>query len=497
MGWSGTFASLEDGGAKCAFYLHEARWLRFSDILALFPTKLNKQDVLDQLRAPCIEDKNALQAAVDADNVALLQEMVNFGLHTRQDWEMLLAIGTKGKVARFIRASQAVLMAVYEGHVKSLRRIFMSEPYVTPNVRFDKSPIGVRMPLHWATRKYRADIVRILLDHGADVNAEGSFGDTALHVASDRGFDNLVSLFLERHANPNAQNKQGLTPLHMAAEKGCVACAEFLLHSGSDSRVPDEHGNPALFYAVGAGNIDIARLLSRDSSFVTTFGLTALHIAAENGQDAIARLLIDGGADVNAMIKGTHETPLHFAVSEGHIAVVAVLLQNGADTEIQDSNGVTVLLDGVIRDRATIVRMLLDAGANANSKNNLGQTALMLAALKGNMDIARDLLSRQATLVDEQDLEGNSAFHYLPRGSQVAMVDLLHSKQSDINRQNAAGNTPLHYAASEGYVPVIDAMMKKGAAILSNAQEKTPMDFALEHVRTAAFKRLQGEETLL
>ena len=154
------------------------------------------------------------------------------------------------------------------------------------------------------------DLQRIeqLLNEGADINAAGPFG-TALHWAALNGHSNVVKVLAERGADLNAVSKSLGTPLHAAARRDHANVARALVEAGADieSRSPTEDFTP-------------------------------LHQASFEGHVATALVLIEAGADVNAVSQLDPSTlwgmgkasVLHLAKRHGHPDIVAALIAAGA-----------------------------------------------------------------------------------------------------------------------------------------------------------------------
>lgn len=146
----------------------------------------------------------------------------------------------------------------------------------------------------------QTEILRLLLEYKADVNARGKWGGTALTEAASAYDERLdvVQLLLDHGADVNLAEEPGMTPLMHAVSRRRKAIAEALLAAGA---------------AVN-----------------TTAGPTnALQIAASGNDLAFVRLLITHGADVNAQtIDG--ETALHCAKVRGHWIIVGLLKLAGA-----------------------------------------------------------------------------------------------------------------------------------------------------------------------
>ncbi|MBK8904620.1 MAG: sigma-70 family RNA polymerase sigma factor [Anaerolineaceae bacterium] len=170
------------------------------------------------------------------------------------------------------------------------------------------------------------------------------------------------------------------------------------------------------FIALKGGDLlPVRQLLRRDPDLLTTqtewgvasdgwhwpLGITALHWAASTGNQPLAALLLEAGADINELDRGG-STPLHQAVHMGQTALVQWLLENGADAQIVTPHQQTALHKAVIRNRPEIVKLLLDYGSNPASQDSQGRTPLDWAQLKG-LTAVVDLLdgskSESATVV--------------------------------------------------------------------------------------------------
>ena len=101
-------------------------------------------------------------------------------------------------------------------------------------------------PLHDAAYRGYADVVKLLLAAGADVNAKDSFGDTPLHAAAINGQADVVKLLLAAGADVNAKGWIGYTPLHHAAYDGHADVAKLLLAAGADVNARNTVGDTPL-----------------------------------------------------------------------------------------------------------------------------------------------------------------------------------------------------------------------------------------------------------
>ncbi len=249
-------------------------------------------------------------------------------------------------------------------------------------------------PLMYAAEIGSVDAMRLLLDGGADVNAQNAFGSTALMwAASDAA---KVRLLLDRGAQVNTAAKSGRTALIIAAFTNPSAeVVRLLLAKGAKVDVMDRRRVTPLNAATFGNDTETVRLLLEAGADIDTpdtfIGLTPLMNAAGNRNVEAVKLLLAKGAKVNAVSKteglpkiqtGTVEfggwTPLLMASAFGPPEAVKILLSVGARIDAQDYRGFTPLMLAVGTDRydPRIVNMLLAHGADLRPTNHAGETAL-------------------------------------------------------------------------------------------------------------------------
>jgi len=121
-----------------------------------------------------------------------------------------------------------------------------------------------RTPLHSATYYGLPDMVKKLLEYGADANARDVDGETPLSLASE-GVNlkdpSAIRLLLQHGVDVNAQRKNGSTPLHQASSWGALEVARLLLDHGADAELKDNEGRTPLQVASEKPRDEITRLL--------------------------------------------------------------------------------------------------------------------------------------------------------------------------------------------------------------------------------------------
>src|SRR5579862_3267431 len=260
-------------------------------------------------------------------------------------------------------------------------------------------------PLMYAADIGSVEAMRLLLDRGADVNAQNAFGSTALMWSvSDPA---KVRMLLEHGAQVNLTAKSGRTALVIAAFTNPSAeVVRLLLAKGAKVGVMDSRHVTPLNAATFGNDTATIRLLLEAAADIDTpdtfIGLTPLMNAAGNRNVEAVKLLLAKGAKVNAVSKteglpkiqtGTVEfggwTPLLMASAFGPPEAVKVLLDANAKIDAQDYRGFTPLMLAVGTDRydRRTVDLLLAHGADLHPTNHAGETALDWANKFGDQEV--------------------------------------------------------------------------------------------------------------
>jgi cytohesin len=337
--------------------------------------------------------------------------------------------------------------------------------------------------LYVAVDENHLDVAKVLIAKGADVNAKGNNGKTALHSAVKNRNKDMVQLLLDKgaevdffaaaalgrmdrmrallDANPalvSAQGDKGWSPLHMAAVGGSREAAELLLAKGADANATDSDG------------------------------MTPLHVANK----AVAELLIAKKANVNSWSRdnadlwyddGVHPagqwTPLHRAAFEGRTEVAEVLIAAGAAINERDADGATPLYLTAQRGQSGVAAALLAAGADVGIRTKHGATPLYIASLRGHAAVARLLIANKADV----NAKTNDSFRYTPlyraaEGGHKDVVELLLASGADVNAVDALGRTALQMVAERGD-PEVAAVLRAYVAKASGSSgqvAKSPAD---------------------
>ncbi|RWA09407.1 hypothetical protein EKO27_g5694 [Xylaria grammica] len=212
------------------------------------------------------------------------------------------------------------------------------------------------------------------------------------------------------------------------------------------------------------------------------YGQTPLLWAARNGHEAVVKLLVEKGADLDSKDDLFGRTPLLWAAENGHKAIVRLLLEKEADLESKVYKyGQTPLLWAAEEGHEEVVKILLDRGDNLESKDNkYGQTPLSLAAGNGHEAIVRLLVEKGADLKPKDDKHGLTPLSWAAKEGREAVVKILLDRGADLeSKDNKYGQTPLLWATEEGHEAVVKILLGGGANLESkDIRSRTPLSWA-------------------
>jgi ankyrin repeat protein len=187
-----------------------------------------------------------------------------------------------------------------------------------------------------ASRRRISYLIHFLLQKGVDPSSMGKDGNTALQAASAQGHRNIVRLLLQSGADVNAQGANG-SALYAAVKNGSEEIVKFLIKHGADVNAQGVNGS-ALYAAVKSGYYRIVRMLlvARADANAQEANGNVLHAAVENDSAYIVELLLGHGADVNA--QGVNGSAFDIAQKTGSKFIIQLLHKYGADTSVRGEN---------------------------------------------------------------------------------------------------------------------------------------------------------------
>lgn len=427
----------------------------------------------------------------------------------------LSVLAQNGKLTKDERA---LLDAAKTGKVKNVERLLKKEI----NINVADTEGSKNTALIYAADLGHKDVVKTLVDAGADINARNEEGETAImksafainfEPVNGKNYNNyneIIDILFDKKANleyvtsnnqtalmlvpnglrsklirkikdsrrSNIKNYFGDYPLIYAASKNDIYLLRTLISERVDVNQQDENGDTALMVASYWGRFSIAKALidaKAKLNITNKKGDSALKNAVYNKHYNIADALIKAKANLN--IKINNENLLLYlsknAYNYDYSGSIRNMITAGVDINAKDENGNTALINIVSskedKNQLKKIRAVTSGRANVNIQNKEGLTALMLVASNGNDASVRALISAKPNL-DAEDRNGNTALIYAIQNNNVEGAKAIIRGKPNFNKQNKDGNTALMLASENGFEELVRSLISAKANL--NIQNK-------------------------
>lgn len=311
---------------------------------------------------------------------------------------------------------------------------------------------GQHNALSLAVMREAPDIVQLLLDAGADPTLQPAekLRHPLLHLCVENALSDILKMLLAYDLTIDAPDAEGLRPLHCMSERTTPEVVKLLVNRGAS--VISTGGTfsvTPLTKAVGMSNLEVAKYLmsvGADVNLGESDGLTALHKACFSDRECapdMLRLLLEAGADINAVCTGIFGTPFQTILEHGDrdpeivasvtrlllddpnfavnaespwwganinaacvgmgLNVVEELLQAGAKIHRKDRAGRQPIHFAAYRP-VEFLQRLLKAGASIDAKDAMGRTLLHIAVLAGRLDVVKYILQERKKFANARDI---------------------------------------------------------------------------------------------
>lgn len=312
------------------------------------------------------------------------------------------------------KLAQKFTDAAMDGNLETVKSILASGINIDIEPRSHKGWTALMA----ASTSGKTAVVKYLISQGANAKVKLEDGETTL-IQAAQSDDNkeIVEALLKAGAEINAQTQEGLTALMRFAWMGQIEAVKLLLDAGADTKLKNENGWTAFYFACSHGN-----------------------------NEKIVKYLLDAGANPNEK-DARGQTPLMWIGWGERAENFKTLIAAGADAGAKDDDGKTPLMISARRLFRNEVKLLLDSKAEAGAKDNKGWNALMYA-------------SASVFRSDEIGAHGDGMFVWL---KATKIIEDLISAGVDVNAQNNDGETALMLAVKAGNAHFAETLLANGA----------------------------------
>lgn len=205
------------------------------------------------------------------------------------------------------------------------------------NVNAKCESVGRTLLQHAVTNRYHQDMVELLIEEGAGIEAKDNNGDTALLIAAKKKSKAVMRCLLAHRANTEAEMETEETSLHIAVHEESTAMVQMLLDGGADVEARNIENLESFFKTLEEGSANAEAMIAQ--------GDRALHIAIRTGNTQIVHMLLEADADTEVK-NAAEKTAMHLAVLEHEeekgTTLLEFLLRKGAHRDAQDGDGFTI-----------------------------------------------------------------------------------------------------------------------------------------------------------
>ena len=283
--------------------------------------------------------------------------------------------------------------AAKTGDLDSLKKILSENPSLVNSLDKDKMT-----PLHYAVDAGNLKAASLLISHRADVNSVNYKTETPLHIAAYEGNADAVKLLLEHKADPTMREMRDRIPLFLACNWGNdLETVRLLIDAGSDVNDKNSRGEIVLISTLSYGKREIIDLLIDRGATIPDDGGTlrrVLYVTASNGMERPFNIAVEKSKKQN--MEWWTGIPMHACARGGSVAIARALINNGADFKQKNRYGIEPLHIAAENGRTECVEFLLSKGAEIDSPSLVGKTALHFARENGHDELAA-LLVRKGT----------------------------------------------------------------------------------------------------
>ncbi|KAK2708547.1 hypothetical protein QYM36_014226, partial [Artemia franciscana] len=409
-----------------------------------------------------------------------------------------------------------------------------------------------RTVLHSAAAKNRVDVIKILMQFSAGLDAQDQQGNTPLHSAVESEALESIDFLINSGADTGILNCKQQAPVHLATELDMPRVLERLVahKSKMNSKQKGDHGRTALHIAAIHDYDECARILLSElkacplvtcdngfypiheacrhaswktiqvflewgeslgyprkemMNFPDAEGSLPLHSAVHSGDLKTIEICLLSGSSITGQ-QNDLSTPVHLAAAQGATPILEMMFKMQPESvsealSSKDSQKMTPLHCAAMFDHIEVVQLFLAQGAYTEACDREGRTPLLLAAFRGSWKTVHYLLKLGVNNYVVDNSKRNLLHLIVLHGGKIEdfSEELRQVEANKLNKlideRDINGCSALHYASRHGHVQSLRSLMCLGASIsLKNNQHENPLHFAAKYGRYNTVKQLLDSE---
>ena len=352
-------------------------------------------------------------------------------------------------------------IAALEGHLnlcKALIEIYMFNVNLA-NIR------GWTL-LHVSAQIGNYELVTYFADMGTDIHLKTNAGLNCLHIAALKGHFNLCKVLVDKHKfDVNLADKRGWTALHFSALSGNYELVTYFADMGTGIHPKTNDGINCLHIAAQQGNLNLCKVLidkhKFDLDMADDYGWTSFHRSSKNGSYELFAYLAEMGADIH-LETNDGKNCLHIAALEGHLNLCNVLIKKHKfEVNLEDKSGLTALHLSAENGNYELVTSFADMGTDIHLKTNAGLNCLHIAAQQGNLNLCKVLIDKHKFDLDMADNYGWTVLHSSSGSGSYELFTYFAVMGTDVHLKTDDGENCLHIAALEGHFNLCKVLVDK------------------------------------
>ena len=396
---------------------------------------------------------------------------------------------------------------VKKNDVKSLNT-FLSYKKLTDRLNLSVYDSAGWQPIHHAVKSGNREIVKLLIEYGADVNAQikDSQGERSLHLAARAGNEEIILDLVAAGARPDLADNNGILPMYYAENISALFVDSSANSVGTSfARVNDSSDGDRsrnLYEQLGALSISDEFLLlspaKKNKETEKADKQAAGRLSSEECDQRLlntllrgdlekAQLCYVGGADINFRDAFGNQ-PIHHVVNQGVIPTLEWLLVHGADINAQDRDGNRPVRIAALREHAQVAQWLIRQGARCDDRDDQkpeveketdqpffyensvcllpsSKNEVLISAVKrGKIKRVQNALAAGAH-INAQDSNGQTSLHHAVRAGRLDIVGWLIKHGAQVESRDTTGQEPIHEAVYRGHLEIVQLLVEHGAQV--------------------------------